>query len=119
MNRIGQYVEGLRPIDFCFLGGYALYLAFGYMAFESSTVLSSGGDLGAQAISLFIIVTLAGRLAAFVGAALVSVRHPGLGPVGFIAVASVLGLAGFLVMGMLLQFVLDVPAVTTLPWLGL
>ena len=119
MNRIRQYVEGLRPIDFCFLGGYALYLAFGYMAFESSTVLSSGGDLGAQAISLFIIVTLAGRLAAFVGAALVSVRHPGLGPVGFIAVASVLGLAGFLVMGMLLQFVLDVPAVTTLPWLGL
>ncbi len=119
MDRIRESIGGLRPLDFCFLGGYALYLAFGYMAFESSTVLSSGGALDAEAISLFVIVTLAGRLAAFAGAAFLSVRVPGIGYAGFIAVTGVLGLVGFVVLGMLLQFAGAVSQGVVMPWLGL
>lgn len=37
MERVKQLFAGMRARDVAFMGGYALYLAFGYMSFESPT----------------------------------------------------------------------------------
>ena len=42
MERVRDLCAGFTARDLL-LGGYALYLAFGYMSFESSTLLASGG----------------------------------------------------------------------------
>ena len=48
-----------------FLVGYALFLAFGYMSFESPTVLASLGEQAALAQSLFLSLALGGRVLAY------------------------------------------------------
>lgn len=118
MNRIRSLIDGLRLRDYCLLGGYALYLAFGYMAFESSTVLSSGDDLEVEAVSLFVIVTLAVRLVVFLIVAMVSSRFPEMRSSGVIVASMVFGAAGFLVMGMLLQIANVASQEFVMSWLG-
>lgn len=118
MNRSRSLIDGLRLRDYCLLGGYALYLAFGYMAFESSTVLSSGDDLEVEAVSLFVIVTLAVRLVVFLIVAVVSSRFPEIRSFGVIAASMVSGAAGFLVMGMLLQIANVASQGFVMSWLG-
>lgn len=119
MNRIGAALEGCRPVDFCFLGGYALYLAFGYMAFESATILSSGGDVGNGAVPLFIVASLVGRLFVFAIGIFVSMRFPSIGPIGSIAVSMALGSVGFMVVAMALQVAEMAPYGIIMPWLAL
>ncbi len=119
MNRFKEMLGGLRPFDFCCLGGYALFLAFGYMAFESSTVLSSGGGIDVQAVSLFAIFVLGGRLLVLLAIAPLSARFPAMRPLRPIVIAAALGLVGFLVLGMLLQFSGLLPQEAILPWLGM
>lgn len=119
MNRIGAALGDCRLADLCFLGGYALYLAFGYMAFESATVLLSGGSIGNKAVPLFIVASLAGRLVVFCVVAVLSVRFPSAGPAGLIAFSASLGAVGFMVAAMVLQVAGMISEGVILLWLGL
>ena len=46
MSCLKDLVAGMRARDVVFMSGYALYLTFGYMSFESPTVLTSLGEIG-------------------------------------------------------------------------
>lgn len=43
MSCLKDLFTGMRARDVVFMSGYALYLTFGYMSFESPTVLTSLG----------------------------------------------------------------------------
>ena len=46
MSCLKDLFTGMRARDVVFMSGYALYLTFGYMSFESPTVLTSLGESG-------------------------------------------------------------------------
>ena len=54
MSCLKDLFTGMRARDVVFMSGYALYLTFGYMSFESPTVLTSLGESGAIVQSLFL-----------------------------------------------------------------
>ena len=61
MSCLKDLVAGMRARDVVFMSGYALYLTFGYMSFESPTVLTSLGESGALVQSLFLVAVIAAR----------------------------------------------------------
>ena len=65
MERVKQLFAGMRARDVAFMGGYALYLAFGYMSFESPTVLTSLGEAGHLVQSVFLIAVIVARFAVY------------------------------------------------------
>lgn len=61
MERVRDLCAGFTTRERLLFGGYALYLAFGYMTFESSTLLASGGLDAAFSSSLFLISVIVAR----------------------------------------------------------
>ena len=76
MERVKQLFAGMRARDVAFMGGYALYLAFGYMSFESPTVLTSLGEAGHLVQSVFLIAVIVARFAVY-GTMVVLARRTG------------------------------------------
>ena len=62
MSCLKDLVAGMRARDVVFMSGYALYLTFGYMSFESPTVLTSLGESGALVQSPFLVAVIAARM---------------------------------------------------------
>ena len=100
--------------------GYALYLAFGYMSFESSTVLASLGERAALAQSMFLALALCGRIAVYtlVGIIYLVTRRASSSfhVAGF---AAGIALAGFLLTHLMFDFSGYVPFERAMPWLAL
>ena len=118
MQGLRDIIEASTPREWLLFGGYALYLAFGYMTFESATVLESGGPIDASLVSLFLVSVLTVRIVVYAAVA-VAGRIRRFGRTACAAAAGVTGLVGFVVMGMLVQFAGVIPARGMLPWLAL
>lgn len=117
MARIRDACEGLGPRGFLLCGGYSLYLAFGYMSFESSMVLVSGGLAEAMLPSVFLISVIAARIATYAAVAFVSCRRTLKIP-SCATLSCAACVMGFVILGMLVQFSKLVPARDMTPWLA-
>ena len=69
MQGLRDIIEASTPREWLLFGDYALYLAFGYMAFESATVLESGGPIDASLVSLFLVSVLTVRIVVYAAVA--------------------------------------------------
>lgn len=118
MERVRDLCAGFTARERLLFGGYALYLAFGYMAFESSTLLASGGLDAAFSSSLFLISVIVARVVVYVCGAL-AYRRRNLVTVPCVVALCVAGALGFVVLGMLVQFSGVLPLDGVLPWLAL
>ena len=119
MRYLVTLIKETRLRDTLFFGGYALYLVFSYMALHSATVLSSGGGFDFDTQTLFLIAVFSARVAAFVAAALIA-RYVRANLVkAMSALAGATAVAGFLVLGMSLQFASHLPADMFHSWLML
>lgn len=74
MSCLKDLFTGMRARDVVFMSGYALYLTFGYMSFESPTVLTSLGESGAIVQSLFLVAVIAARMVVY--AAMIALGAP-------------------------------------------
>ncbi len=112
--------SGIRPQDAVLLCGLALFEAFGYLLFESSTVLTSLGSLSAAAQSQFLTCALTGRTLTY-GAALLAWhamrRQPKAAHLALFAGA--LAILGFVVLRLSADLAAYAPSPTALPWLAL
>ena len=112
--------HGINPREVFLLGGLALFQAFGYLLFESSTVLSSLGSLSAHAQSQFLTCALSGRTLAY--AAILGawpLIHRQVKPIPLATVAIVLALLGFVVLRISADLAAYAPLATALPWLAM
>lgn len=111
---------GIGPRDGALLAGLALFQAFGYLLFESSTVLSSLGALSPVDQSQFLTFALVGRTVtyalAFVAWALLK-RQPAPGHLGLAAGIAAAG--GFVVLRLAAELAAYAPANAALPWLAM
>lgn len=116
MERLRDMFVGMRLRDAVFMGGYALYLAFGYMSFESPTVLTSLGDAGALAQSLFLTAVIVARIAVYATMLALS-RRAGRGASLVVIVATAcVAATGFIVTRMAFAFAEFVPLEQLVPW---
>lgn len=117
MECVRDLCAGFTTRDRLLLGGYALYLAFGYMSFESSTLLASGGFDASFLPSVFLIAVIAVRVAVY-ACAVLAFRKRDASVAFCVATSSVAGLLGFVVLGMLVQFSGLLPLEDIMPWLA-
>lgn len=113
-------LRGIDPREAFLLGGLALFQAFGYLLFESSTVLSSLGSLSANAQSQFLTCALSGRTLAY--AAVLGtwpLIHKQIRTVPLAATATALALLGFVVLRISADLAAYAPLATALPWLAM
>lgn len=117
MDRVRKLPAGMRARDVAFMGGYALYLVFGYMSFESPTMLSSLGEAGVLVRSLFLVAVIAARIMVY--ALMIALSRKVSRGSSFFAVMVCVGVAatGFLVARMAFQFAGYVPVDELAPWL--
>ena len=119
MKYLVTLIKEMQLRDTLFFSGYALYLAFSYMALHSATVLSSGGGLDFDTQTLFLIAVISARVVAFMAIALIA-RYTKTNLVKILpALAGATAVAGFLVLGMSLQFASRLPADMLRSWLML
>ncbi|MCL2826300.1 MAG: LuxR family transcriptional regulator, partial [Eggerthellaceae bacterium] len=112
-------LKNKHPRELLFFGGYALYLAFSFMAFHSATALASGGGLAFDTQTLFLIAVAVVRAASFVAVACCA-RFIAKAPMLALPVAAAAAAAcGFLVLGMASHFSAFLPQDAFLPWLVL
>ena len=117
MGCLKELFTGMRTRDIVFMSGYALYLVFGYMSFESPTVLTSLGESGALVQSLFLVAVIAARMAVY-AAMIALARRTGRGSsAAFILVCAGVAATGFIVTRMAFQFAGFVPLDELVPWL--
>ena len=117
MERVKQLFAGMRARDVAFMGGYALYLAFGYMSFESPTVLTSLGEAGHLVQSVFLIAVIVARFAVY-GTMVVLARRTGrLASMAAFVVTAATAAVGFVVTRMAFQFAGFVPLGSLVPYL--
>ena len=117
MSCLKDLVAGMRARDVVFMSGYALYLTFGYMSFESPTVLTSLGESGALVQSLFLVAVIAARMVVY-AAMIALARRAGRGfPPAVILVCAGVAATGFIVTRMAFQFAGFVPLDELVPWL--
>lgn len=118
MDRLRELIEGMRARQIVFMGGYALYLAFGYMSFESPTVMTSLGDMGTLVQSLFLVAVILARIVVYGAMIALARRAPerasSLVPIVLCAAIAALG---FVVTRMAFQFAGFVPLDELVPWL--
>lgn len=113
-------LAGIKPRDAIFLCGLALFEAFGYLLFESSTVLTSLGSLSPAAQSQFLTCALTGRTLTYALAFVVwraSHRQPK--PIHLTLCAGALATLGFVVLRLSADLAIYAPATAALPWLAL
>lgn len=118
MERVRDLCAGFTKRERLLFGGYALYLAFGYMTFESPTLLASGGLDAAFSSSLFLVSVIVARVVVYACGAL-AYRRRNLATVPCVVASCVAGALGFVVLGMLVQFSGVLPLDGVLPWLAL
>ena len=117
MERVKQLFAGMRARDVAFMGGYALYLAFGYMSFKSPTVLTSLGEAGHLVQSVFLIAVIVARFAVY-GTMVVLARRTGrLASMAAFVVTAATAAVGFVVTRMAFQFAGFVPLGSLVPYL--
>lgn len=116
MERIRELCADITPRELLLFGGYAFYLAFGYMVFESATMLASGGLSDASFIAPFLAAVICVRVIVYGSALLLTpLRNPR--STFCVAIACVACALGFIVLGMLLQFAGVLPSEGVIPWL--
>ncbi|MEG0991455.1 LuxR family transcriptional regulator, partial [Gordonibacter sp.] len=118
MDRLRELLAGMRARDVAFMSGYALYLVFGYMSFESPTVLTSLGEAGSFVQSLFLMAVISARLLVY--AVMITVARRTASHVSSLLAVVVCGGAaatGFVVTRMAFQFAGFVPLADLVPWL--
>ncbi|WP_242369986.1 helix-turn-helix transcriptional regulator [Adlercreutzia muris] len=127
MNRFKDTIADLSGRDDLLAAGYALYLAFSFVAFRSATLLSPVEAVGHGGGVLFSGCAMAGRIAAALLSAaavlLAATRGKCLRPrvvtwvLAGLCIAA--ALAGFLVLAMVFHLSDAVPPSLMLPWLAL
>ncbi|WP_087881552.1 helix-turn-helix transcriptional regulator [Arabiibacter massiliensis] len=117
MDRLKELFAGMRMRDAVFMTGYALYLAFGYMSFESPTVLTSLGESGALVQSLFLVAVIAARIAVYAAMIALARRASRTAPGVAVVVCAGVAATGFIVTRMAFQFAGFVPLESLVPWL--
>ncbi len=127
MNRFKDTIADLSGRDGLLAAGYALYLAFSFVAFHSATLLSPVEAVGHGGGVLFSGCAMAGRIAAALLSAaavlLAATRGKCLRPrvvtwvLAGLCIAA--ALAGFLVLAMVFHLSDAVPPSLMLPWLAL
>ncbi len=118
MDRLRELLRGMRTRDIAFMSGYALYLVFGYMSFESPTVLTSLGQVGSFVQSLFLVAVIFARLLVY-GTMIAFARRAASRVSSLLAVVVCGGVAatGFVTTRMAFQFAEFVPLPELAPWL--
>lgn len=116
MGRFRDMFVGMRVHDVVFIGGYALYLAFGYMSFESPTVLTSLGDSGSLAQSLFLTAVIVARIVVYASMIALSRRASGGASLVVIVATACVAATGFIVTRMAFAFAEYVPLEHLVPW---
>ena len=117
MERLRRLVVGMRARDAVFMGGYALYLVFGYVSFESPTLFIALGDADLPAQSLFLISVAVARVLLYAATIVVGRHANRVSPLAASLVCAGVAAAGFLVTRMAFQVAPYVPASVLLPWL--
>ena len=117
MERVKQLFAGMRARDVAFMGGYALYLAFGYMSFESPTVLTSLGEAGHLVQSVFLIAVIVARFAVYGTMVMLARRTGRLASMAAFVVTAATAAVGFVVTRMAFQFAGFVPLGSLVPYL--
>ncbi len=127
MNRFKDTIADLSGRDGLLAAGYALYLAFSFVAFHSATLLSPAAAVGHGGGVLFSGCAMAGRIAAALLSAttvlLAATRGKCLRPrvvtwvLAGLCIAA--ALAAFLVLAMVFHLSDAVPPSLMLPWLAL
>lgn len=117
MSCLKDLFTGMRARDVVFMSGYALYLTFGYMSFESPTVLTSLGESGAIVQSLFLVAVIAARMVVY-AAMIALARRSGRGfSTAVVLVCAGVAATGFIVTRMAFRFAEFVPLNELVPWL--
>ena len=117
MSCLKDLFTGMRARDVVFMSGYALYLTFGYMSFESPTVLTSLGESGAIVQSLFLVAVIAARMVVY-AAMIALARRSGRGfSTAVVLVCAGVAATGFIVTRMAFRFTEFVPLNELVPWL--
>ena len=117
MERLKELVAGMRARDAVFMSGYALYLVFGYVSFESPTLLISLGDADLPAQSLFLMAVAGARVLVYAATIAFGRRAKRVSPLAAALACAGVAATGFLVTRMVFQFAPFVPAGAILPWL--
>ena len=112
-----ELFAGAQMRDAVFMGGYALYLVFGYLSFESPTMFVSMGGSSLSSQSLFQVTAVGARVIAYVVVAAIVLRRVRVPPLVASLACAGMAAAGLLVTGMSFQFASWVPAGALLPWL--
>ena len=117
MSCLKDLFTGMRARDVVFMSGYALHLTFGYMSFESPTVLTSLGESGAIVQSLFLVAVIAARMVVY-AAMIALARRSGRGfSTAVVLVCAGVAATGFIVTRMAFRFAEFVPLNELVPWL--
>lgn len=117
MNRLKELAVGMRTRDVVFMSGYALYLVFGYMSFESPTVIASLGESGVFVQSMFLVAVIAARLLVYAAMIVLARRLSRSSSLVAVVVCTGVAATGFLVTRMAFQFAGFVPLDELVPWL--
>ena len=111
MSCLKDLFTGMRARDVVFMSGYALYLPFGYMSFESP------GESGAIVQSLFLVAVIAARMVVY-AAMIALARRSGRGfSTAVVLVCAGVAATGFIVTRMAFRFAGFVPLNELIPWL--
>ena len=118
MRQLRQLFGGAGPQAALFMFGYALYQAFGYMSFESSTMLASLGEQMGLAQSIFLALALCGRVAVYAIALVVRLRLPRSDRSAMpLVLAALVAMSGFLLTHLSFDFAAYAPFEKAVPWL--
>lgn len=117
MERLKELFVGVKARDAVFMSGYALYLVFGYVSFESPTMFVSMGGSNLPAQSLFQVATVGARVLVYASMIAVMRRRSRISTLASAFLCAGVAAAGFLVTRMAFEFASFVPSEALLPWL--
>lgn len=118
MNYLGSVLRRLGTRGLLLAGGYAFFLTFGYLAFESSTLLAALGNGAADAWPSFLVLAIAGRVIAYAALLAHTLRLGRDADTGrATALGFTLAFGGFLLAYLCSYFSTYAPPDKVLPWL--
>lgn len=123
MEYLRELFQGLRARDALCMGGYALYMAFGYMSFESPTVLASLGEQMALAQPLFLTLAITGKIVTYLAMGVAWLIASRKASARFISSAHMatltiaVALAGLLLTRLSFEYASYAPFDQAMPWL--
>ncbi|OUO87990.1 helix-turn-helix transcriptional regulator [Gordonibacter sp. An230] len=117
MERLKELFAGMRVRDAVFMSGYALYLVFGYVSFESPTMFASVDGSAIPVQSLFQVAIVGARVLVYGSMIAVMRRRSRISTLASAFLCAGVAAAGFLVTKMAFEFVPFAPSDVLLPWL--